>query len=76
MFGALAAAAVLPFSRDSYLDVIRAGGKGAKASIETFEAAFDRVKTGATDVAAPRQPNRRSPLPQRLIRISPASSQD
>jgi indolepyruvate ferredoxin oxidoreductase beta subunit len=44
---------VLPFSRDSYLDVIRAGGKGAKASVETFEAAFDRVKTGAPEVAAP-----------------------
>ena len=52
MFGALAAAAVLPFSRDSYLDVIRAGGRGAKASVETFEAAFDRVKTGAPEVAA------------------------
>ncbi|MBR0743989.1 indolepyruvate oxidoreductase subunit beta family protein [Bradyrhizobium japonicum] len=53
MFGALAAAAVLPFSRDSYLDVIRAGGKGAKASVETFEAAFDRVKTGSSEVTAP-----------------------
>jgi len=53
MFGALAAASVLPFSRESYLDVIRAGEKGAKASIRTFEAAFDRVKTGCADVAAP-----------------------
>ncbi|MVT50352.1 indolepyruvate oxidoreductase subunit beta family protein [Bradyrhizobium yuanmingense] len=50
MFGALAAAGVLPFSRDSYLDVIR---KGAKASVETFEAAFERVKTGPAEVAAP-----------------------
>lgn len=56
MFGALAAAGVLPFSRESYLDVIRAGGKGAKASVETFDAAFDRVKTGAAEVAAPAQP--------------------
>ncbi|RXH18962.1 indolepyruvate oxidoreductase subunit beta family protein [Bradyrhizobium guangzhouense] len=55
MFGALAAADVLPFSRDSYLDVIRAGGKGAKASVETFEAAFARVKTGPAEVAAPAQ---------------------
>ncbi|RXT42780.1 indolepyruvate oxidoreductase subunit beta family protein [Bradyrhizobium betae] len=53
MFGALAAADVLPFSRENYLDVIRAGGKGAKASIETFDAAFDRVKTGPAEVAAP-----------------------
>lgn len=53
MFGALAAADVLPFSRDCYLDVIRAGGKGAKASVETFEAAFARVKNGPAEIAAP-----------------------
>jgi indolepyruvate ferredoxin oxidoreductase beta subunit len=52
MFGALAAANVLPFSRESYLDVVRTGGKGAKASIETFDAAFDRVKTGPAEVSA------------------------
>lgn len=63
MFGALAGADVLPFSRESYLDVIRAGGKGAKASIETFDAAFDRVKTGAADVAAPIQPAPASTTP-------------
>ncbi|WFU78346.1 indolepyruvate oxidoreductase subunit beta family protein [Bradyrhizobium sp. CIAT3101] len=62
MFGALAAADVLPFSRDSYLDVIRAGGKGAKASVETFEAAFDRVKTGAVGTAAP-APARQADVP-------------
>ncbi|WP_027534904.1 indolepyruvate oxidoreductase subunit beta family protein [Bradyrhizobium sp. WSM3983] len=63
MFGALAGADVLPFSRESYLDVIRAGGKGAKASIETFDAAFDRVKTGAADIAAPIQPAQASTTP-------------
>jgi indolepyruvate ferredoxin oxidoreductase beta subunit len=60
MFGALASADVLPFSRESYLDVIRAGEKGAKASIQTFEAAFDRVKTKSPDVAAPAQPEQAS----------------
>lgn len=55
MFGALAAANVLPFSRDSYLDVIRTGGKGAKASVETFEAAFEQVETGPAEAAAPAQ---------------------
>ncbi|MBR1165914.1 indolepyruvate oxidoreductase subunit beta family protein [Bradyrhizobium liaoningense] len=49
MFGALAATGVLPFDRDSYLSVIRAGGKGAKASVETFEAAFDRTRSGARE---------------------------
>jgi len=63
MFGALAGAGVLPFSRESYLDVIRAGGKGAKASIETFDAAFDRVKTGAAEIAAPSQPAQASTTP-------------
>ncbi|TPQ38469.1 indolepyruvate oxidoreductase subunit B [Bradyrhizobium guangdongense] len=53
MFGALAAASVLPFSRESYLDVIRAGEKGARASIETFEAAFDQVQTKSFGDAAP-----------------------
>lgn len=66
MFGALAGANVLPFSRESYLDVIRAGGKGATASIETFDAAFDRVKTGPADVAAPIQPPQASATPARL----------
>lgn len=49
MFGSLAATGVLPFDRDSYLSVIRAGGKGAKASVETFEAAFDRTRAGAPE---------------------------
>ena len=66
MFGALAAANVLPFSRESYLDVIRAGGKGAKASIDTFDAAFDRVTTGAAEVPAPAQPARVSTAPAPL----------
>ncbi len=44
MFGALAGADVLPFSLDSYLDVIRAGGKGADASVRTFEAALQRAQ--------------------------------
>lgn len=63
MFGALAGANVLPFSRESYLDVIRAGGKGARASIETFDAAFARVTTRPADVAAPSQPAQASTTP-------------
>jgi indolepyruvate ferredoxin oxidoreductase beta subunit len=66
MFGALAAANVLPFSRENYLEVIRAGGKGAKASIETFDAAFDRVKTGPAEVAAPTEPVQASTKPAPL----------
>ncbi|WP_050421763.1 indolepyruvate oxidoreductase subunit beta family protein [Bradyrhizobium tropiciagri] len=55
MFGALAGAGVLSFSRDSYLDVIRAGEKGAQASVRAFEAAFDRVQSKSPEVAAPAQ---------------------
>jgi indolepyruvate ferredoxin oxidoreductase beta subunit len=52
LFGALAGAGVLPFPRESYLDVIRAGEKGANASIRTFDAAFDRAQ-GKTQDAVP-----------------------
>jgi len=53
MFGALASAAVLPFSRESYLDVIRAGEKGANASVRTFDAAFQRAQDNSADAAVP-----------------------
>lgn len=41
LFGALAAAAVLPFSRDSFEATIRSGGKGIEASLRAFHDAFD-----------------------------------
>jgi indolepyruvate ferredoxin oxidoreductase beta subunit len=67
MFGALAGAGVLPFNRESYLDVIRAGEKGAKASIQTFEASLDRVTTGPAEVTAPAQSAQvNTPSPGRL----------
>jgi indolepyruvate ferredoxin oxidoreductase beta subunit len=47
MFGALAGSGVLPFECASYLQVIRAGGKGAEASIRTFEAAFQEAQGGS-----------------------------
>ncbi|MGY8667726.1 indolepyruvate oxidoreductase subunit beta family protein [Bradyrhizobium sp. UFLA05-109] len=56
MLGALAGASVLPFSRESYLDVIGAGGKGAQASIRTFEAALDRVQSKSSEPAMPLPP--------------------
>ncbi|MBE1884564.1 hypothetical protein ILS41_28570, partial [Klebsiella pneumoniae] len=55
MFGALAGAGVLSFSRESYLDVIRAGEKGAQASIRAFDAAFDRVQSKSPEPTAPPQ---------------------
>ncbi|WP_144097331.1 indolepyruvate oxidoreductase subunit beta family protein [Croceicoccus sediminis] len=46
MFGALAASDRLPFGREAYHDVIKAGGKGVAASIQAFDAAFDRARSG------------------------------
>lgn len=49
MFGALAGAGVLPFSRTAFENAVRAGGKGVEASLRAFAAAFDRAEGGATD---------------------------
>jgi indolepyruvate ferredoxin oxidoreductase, beta subunit len=46
LFGALAGSGALPFEHASYLEVIRAGGKGADASARTFNAAFRRALAG------------------------------
>ena len=43
MFGALAAADVLPFARETFEQAVRAGGRGADASLRTFSAAFGAV---------------------------------
>jgi indolepyruvate ferredoxin oxidoreductase, beta subunit len=57
MFGALAAAGILPFDRDSYLAVIRSGEKGANASVRTFEAAFRRAQGNSSPAATPAKPD-------------------
>ncbi|MBU0555000.1 MAG: indolepyruvate oxidoreductase subunit beta family protein [Alphaproteobacteria bacterium] len=71
MFGALAAADVLPFPVDAYHAVIKGEGKGGSASIKAFDAAFARTE-GKTDEAdadpAPAEqatPLRR-PIPPRI----------
>lgn len=43
MFGALAAAGVLPFSVDAFERAIRSGGKGVEPSIRAFKAAFEQT---------------------------------
>lgn len=53
LFGALAGSGALPFERESYLAVIRAGGKGMDASARTFDAAFQRAQTGDAPLADP-----------------------
>ena len=44
LFGALAAAAVLPFPRAAFEAAIRAGRTGVDASLRAFGAAFDRAR--------------------------------
>ncbi len=63
MFGALAGSGVLPFNRESYHDVIRAGEKGAKASVQTFEAAFERAQGKGAEAATPPQSKIASNVP-------------
>ena len=56
LFGALAAAAVLPFSRDSFEATIRSGGKGIKASLRAFHEAFDAALAPAPTKPADAKP--------------------
>lgn len=49
LFGALAAANALPFTKESFEATIKSGGKGIEASLRAFNAAFDRAKTGEND---------------------------
>ena len=43
LFGTIAASGVLPFARDAYRQTIRAGGRGAEASLRGFDAAFEAI---------------------------------
>ena len=55
LFGAIAAAGVLPFSKEAFEATIRAGGKGIEPSLRAFNAAYERAmdKPRDTLVAAP-----------------------
>jgi indolepyruvate ferredoxin oxidoreductase, beta subunit len=44
LFGALAAADVLPFGRAAFDQAIRSGGRGVDASVRAFQAAYDLVR--------------------------------
>ena len=44
LFGALAGTDVLPFPRSAYESAIKAGGRGAAASLKAFERSFDRAR--------------------------------
>jgi indolepyruvate ferredoxin oxidoreductase beta subunit len=51
LFGALAAAEVLPFPREAFEAAISKGGKGVGPSLKAFSAGYDAARTGAQDGA-------------------------
>ncbi len=63
LFGALAAAAVLPFSRDSFEATIKSGGKGISASLRAFHEAFEAALAPVAGERAQAQPASAGPLP-------------
>ena len=69
LFGALAASASLPFSRESYETTVRASGRGVEPSLRAFNAAFRAVteETSANGPAAAKpaaQPTASGPASQ------------
>ncbi|TIQ34499.1 MAG: indolepyruvate oxidoreductase subunit beta family protein [Mesorhizobium sp.] len=52
LLGALAGSDALPFTRESYEEAIGAGGRGVKASLAAFGAAYDRARAVAAAPAS------------------------
>ncbi len=69
LFGALAAAEVLPFPREAFEAAIAKGGKGVGPSLKAFVAGYDAARTGAQDSAPGKDlPRREAPKgPARLL---------
>ncbi|HEV7253651.1 MAG TPA: indolepyruvate oxidoreductase subunit beta family protein [Mesorhizobium sp.] len=62
LFGALAGSGELPFAREKFEAVIKAGGRGAEASLKAFSAACDRATADATlGIAGTNAPPKRAP---------------
>ncbi len=49
LFGALAGSGVLPFSRESFEEAIRASRRGVGPSLAAFSVAFDKARRGSKD---------------------------
>jgi len=64
MFGALAASAALPFGKEAFEAMIRAGGKGIEPSLKAFNAAFERTQKNPRDAVSATPVKRLDPLPQ------------
>ncbi|CAH1648795.1 indolepyruvate oxidoreductase subunit beta family protein [Chelatococcus asaccharovorans] len=66
MFGALAAAEVLPFPRSAFEDAVKAGGKGVDASLRAFSAAYDRTREKPRDTVSGEPEKALPPLPDHV----------
>ncbi|WP_105384444.1 indolepyruvate oxidoreductase subunit beta family protein [Neorhizobium alkalisoli] len=64
MFGALAAADVLPFPKEAFETTIRGGGKGVEPSLKAFNAAYDRAKSKTREEIAASPPKRFDVMPE------------
>lgn len=64
MFGALAAADVLPFPKEAFEATIRGGGKGVDASLRAFNAAYERTKAKPRDEISASPPKHFDVLPE------------
>jgi indolepyruvate ferredoxin oxidoreductase beta subunit len=86
MLGAIAGSGVFPFRRENYEAVVKAGGKGAEASLRGFAKAYDvvakgkvqadfvaQVLTGSTESCHPGlDPGSTVPRPGDGLRVEPA----
>ena len=54
LFGALAAAEVLPFPKEAFEAAIAKGGKGVEPSLKAFAAGFEAARTGAPETTPTR----------------------
>jgi indolepyruvate ferredoxin oxidoreductase beta subunit len=64
MFGALAGSGALPFGKDAFEAMIRAGGKGIEPSLKAFNAAFERTQRNPRDPVSNTPVKRLDALPQ------------
>jgi indolepyruvate ferredoxin oxidoreductase beta subunit len=64
LFGTLAASAALPFGRESFEAIIKAGGRGIEPSLKAFSAAYEQAAQPAAPRPALTRPGKRfAPLP-------------
>ena len=68
LFGALSGSGALPFSKDAYEAVIRAGGRGIESSLAAFDACHRQAETADADgIGARARPPAAAPMETRKV---------